>query len=381
MGAENAPQSYNIRKIIEVPLATQPYRVYVGAHTLGNFPQWLRAVAPEITRVLIVADHNTGSPFGIALRDALNQSGIRAGLQLIGQGEAAKSLDTVRDVWLALSLAGAARDSAAIALGGGVVGDVTGFAAATYMRGIPLIQVPTTLLAQVDSAIGGKTGINFRIEDEGLLIKNLLGAFHQPRAVLADVALLQTLPDRHYRSGLAEVIKYGAIMDEAFFDHVAETLPEILERNQDLLIEIVAHCCALKARVVSADERETSGYRSILNFGHTYGHAIESLDMTGITHGEAVAKGMVAAAKTAELLALCDPSVVERIIDVVRRAGFDPRFPDLDLHAVLSAMERDKKVRGGQLTLVLPTRLGEVRLVRDVSSSALREAMVWCQSL
>ena len=290
-----------------------------------------------------------------SLRDAAFQP---AAIQ-IPDGEEHKNL-----AWLALLYdklvdAGIERDGAVIALGGGVVGDLAGFAAATYLRGVPCVQVPTTLLAQVDSAIGGKTGINH------VAGKNLIGAFAQPRFVLADVETLRTLPRRELTAGLAEVIKYGIIFDPELFALIEHELPAIQRLDRDLLVRIVRTSCALKALVVAEDETE-GGYRAVLNFGHTVAHGLESLtEYKQYLHGEAVAIGMVAAARVSRRLGLCDDAVYQRIRSLLERCGLPTEVPaDLRGGPLALAMRTDKKARGGAIKFVCVEAIGKTRFER-----------------
>jgi 3-dehydroquinate synthase len=262
------------------------------------------------------------------------------------------------------------RKSTLIALGGGVIGDVTGFAAAIYQRGIPFIQVPTSLVAQVDSSVGGKTGID---HPKG---KNLIGAFNQPRAVLIDPMTLKTLPEREWLAGLAEVIKYGIIADETFFGYLESNMNRIINLDQDAAATIVKRSCEIKAEVVSKDERE-SDRRRILNFGHTIGHALESLaGYRGLIHGEAVGIGMVQEASLARHLGLCDQDTVDRISSLVRAASLPSAMPRVTFSSLWTAMQLDKKVSDGTVYCVLPERIGAVKIM-PLEKDAMRD---WFQS-
>jgi 3-dehydroquinate synthase len=249
------------------------------------------------------------------------------------------------------------RSSTLLALGGGVIGDLTGFAAAIYQRGIPFVQVPTSLVAQVDSSVGGKTGVD---HPKG---KNLIGAFNQPRAVLIDPATLDTLPPREWIAGLAEVIKYGVIEDEAFFDYLERHIAPLLKLEEGPVAQIVKRSCEIKAQVVSEDEREADR-RRILNFGHTIGHALESLGgYRGLIHGEAVATGMLYEADLARYLGYCDQDVVTRLRVLLEAAGFSTDLPRVTFNALWNAMQQDKKVLAGTVYCVVPERIGSVRIV------------------
>lgn len=284
---------------------------------------------------------------------------------LLDDRESAKRLASVEHVCRALAQGGADRNSVVIALGGGVVGDVAGFAAASYMRGIRLVQVPTTFLAQVDSSIGGKTGVNL---PEG---KNLVGAFHQPRLVITDPKLLRTLPPRQFRAGLYETIKYGVIGDEMLFRFLERQLSDVLRQRPAPLRWVLERCIRAKAEVVSADERER-GLREILNFGHTFGHALEAAtNYRTFLHGEAVGWGMMAAARLSVLMKLLASTEEERIANLVRRVGPLPKLPRINPARMVELMLADKKARGGRLRLVLARKVGAVETVDDVPQEAV----------
>jgi 3-dehydroquinate synthase len=269
-------------------------------------------------------------------------------------GERTKTLSTIAKILDVLARHKFERQSLLLALGGGVIGDVTGFAAAIYQRGIPFVQVPTTLVAQVDSSVGGKTGVDHRLG------KNLIGAFYQPRAVLIDPCTLRTLPRREWVAGLAEVIKYGIIAEEGFFAFLEQEISALLKLKDEPVIHAITRSCEIKARVVVADERE-SDRRRILNYGHTIGHALESLaGYHGLIHGEAVGIGLVQEADVACYMGLCGRDVVERIRSLVQRAGLSEQIPRASFTSLWGAMQHDKKVIGGQVIGVWPVRIGEV---------------------
>jgi 3-dehydroquinate synthase len=290
---------------------------------------------------------------GAALR-SLKRAGYEARLLVLSGGERGKTLRAVSGILDELAAARFERGSSLVALGGGVVGDVAGFAAALYVRGIPFVQVPTTLVAQVDSSVGGKTGVNHRLG------KNLIGAFHQPRAVLIDPATLTSLPPREWTAGLAEVIKYGVIADESFFAFLERQMPAIRKMDEEPVLRLIARSCEIKAEVVGADERE-SDRRRILNYGHTIGHALEALGRyRALLHGEAVAIGMVQEADLARHLGLCSDEVVARQRALVREAGLPDRAPAVSFVELWAAMQHDKKVAQGRVHCVLPRHIGEV---------------------
>jgi 3-dehydroquinate synthase len=273
-------------------------------------------------------------------------------------------------LWEKMLEIGADRKSVVVAVGGGVVGDLAGFIAATYARGVRFFQVPTSLLAQVDSSVGGKVGINL----PGA--KNMVGAFLQPMGVLIDTATLETLDQRQYRAGLGEVVKYGVILDAGLFEYLEANAAALADRDHDVLRRVIARCCRLKADVVQQDERETSGLRAMLNYGHTFGHALEALCGYGeLLHGEAVAVGMLCASRLAERLGRVDARLTERQAALLAALGLATDMPPLEADAILQTMMHDKKVEHGRLRFVLPTRLGHVELVGDVDPADVREAL------
>ncbi len=287
----------------------------------------------------------------------------------IGDGETFKTLDTYATILDALVDKRHNRSTTVVALGGGVVGDVAGFAAATYQRGVGLVQIPTTLLSLVDSSVGGKTAVNHPAG------KNLIGAFYQPRAVIADVAVLATLPEREFRAGLAEVIKYGVIADEGFFAWLESNIGGLLERDPARLVHAIRRSCEIKAEVVAEDERE-QGRRMILNFGHTFGHAIEAVTAyRRYLHGEAVALGMVMAMDLSARLGRCDPRDTERLHRLIHRAEAVPAASQIDGQALLDAMGMDKKVRDGRLRFIVCDGIGRVSVTDDVPAPLLRQTI------
>ena len=288
---------------------------------------------------------------------------------LLPDGERFKHVGTVGRVYDALVRAQADRGSAIVAIGGGVLGDIAGFAAATFLRGIPFVQVPTTLLAQVDSAIGGKVGVNHPMG------KNLIGAFHQPAAVLIDPALLVTLPRREFRAGLYEVVKYGMIASRPLFERISTDMDALFGREAAALVPAIAECCAIKAAIVESDERE-SGPRRVLNFGHTVGHALEAVTKyRRFRHGEAVAYGMLAAAHLGVVRGVMPEPDRGALADVIRKMGPLPAVADLDAGQVVEAAGRDKKVVAGRLHFVLPGPIGSTQIATDVTSAELHRAL------
>jgi 3-dehydroquinate synthase len=334
----------------------------------------IREVAPAY-RYAVITDSNVQPLYGNSLKAQFDPNTID--VLTIPAGETSKT----REMWSTLTdrmlISGFGRDSAIIALGGGVVGDLAGFVAATFMRGIPVVQIPTTLLAMIDSSIGGKTGIDTPAG------KNLVGAFHHPAGVLIDPQVLDTLPLREFRAGIAEVIKYGVIADEAYFAQVATALPELVsakERNSDRLRSIIVRSIEIKTDVVSRDERET-GLRKILNFGHTIGHAVELISGYSLLHGETVAIGMALESTAAERIGVAQPGTAAEVTRVIKLAGLPTTLPSgFELGAVLEAMRSDKKRRSGKTMFSIPLRIGsmagsESGWTVSVSDDQLREVL------
>ena len=352
---------------IAVKAASGKYSVVCGDGVLRNLPR-------EIARLGDFSSvHVVSSPKAWRAVKKLVPSRLGAGrvihTHLFNDAESAKTLHSVETIARSLSRAGADRKALVLAVGGGMVGDVAGFAAATYLRGIALVQVPTTLLAQVDSAIGGKTGVNL---PEG---KNLVGAFYPPRAVLSDVRTLASLPEREFRGGLAEVIKYGVIYDAKLFAYLETNLEKALRRDARALAYIIPRCAEIKALVVSRDERE-SGLREILNFGHTFGHALESVTRYRVyQHGEAVALGMMAAALLGYAAGITPERDAARVIALSRRIGPLPAWPKVSVSELIAAMRSDKKTYGGRIRFVLSPGIGKARSYDTISEELLRRVL------
>ncbi|MDB6122048.1 MAG: 3-dehydroquinate synthase [Pedosphaera sp.] len=348
-------------RMVKVPLGTRSYNILIDRNLLKS----LGAECAKLNlgqRCAIISDSNVAPLFAKAAQRSLAKAGFDSVLITVPAGETAKSLKTVQLCYDQLAQHRLERKSFIIALGGGVVGDLAGFVAATYLRGIPFVQVPTTLLAHVDSSVGGKVGINLKAG------KNLVGAFYQPRLVLCDLDTLKTLPEREYRAGLAEVIKYGIIYDASLFDQLERDLPKLLKRNPKTLSDVIGRCCEIKADVVGQDETE-SGLRAILNFGHTIGHGLEAISGYGkYLHGEAISIGQVAAAKlSAQLLGLPEFEVI-RIRDLFQRAGLpvQVKLNPAQLNRLLDAMKLDKKVSAGEIKFVLARTIGKVEFGQKV---------------
>ncbi len=346
---------------LTVDLGERSYPIFIGSGLLGGGFDLGGYVAGD--DCLVVSNETVAPLYLDALLADLGDKRVAA--ISLPDGEAYKNVATVESVLDRLVDGGANRDTTLIALGGGVVGDITGFAAACYMRGVAFIQVPTTLLAQVDSSVGGKTGVNHA---RG---KNLIGAFHQPRVVLIDTDTLATLPDRELRAGLAEVIKYGAIADIDFFAWLEDNAEKLLQKDADALAHAIRRCCELKAEFVADDERE-AGRRALLNFGHTFGHAIEHCQGYGDwLHGEAVAAGMVMAAELSKL----PREEQDRLRALIERVGLPVRPPSIGADRLLAAMGLDKKVRAKRLRFVLLDELGAARLDAEYDAERLQKIL------
>ncbi len=357
-------------RVVKVPLADRTYRILIGR---GLLPQLGAECAKHAlgSRCAVITDRNVAKFYADAALKSLVSAGFDPVLITVPAGETSKSLEMASRCFERLAAARLERKSFVVALGGGVIGDLAGFVAAAYLRGIPFVQVPTTLLAQVDSSVGGKVGVNLPAG------KNLVGAFYQPSFVFCDLSTLDTLPKREFCAGLGEVIKYGIIFDAAFFRRLEKDLESLMAREEGVLAAIVSRCCAIKAHVVAHDEKE-SGLRAILNFGHTIGHALEAVSGYGrFLHGEAISIGQVAAAHvSASQLGLAQ-SHVERIGTLLARAGLPTtvRLGRSQVEKLLAAMRLDKKVSEGEVRFVLAKRIGEVEHGQPVPGAALRAAL------
>jgi len=353
-------------KVIQVRHAGGEYPVYVGHGLLGMTSILDRHLEG---RVLLVSDENVARLYAEKLRPMLSRLSHKRKL-VLPPGEEHKTVEHWHSILDSLVELKAQRDATVLALGGGVVGDMSGYAAASYMRGVNVVQLPTTLLAQVDAAVGGKTGVNHA---QG---KNLIGAFHQPTAVIADLDTLQTLDDRDYRAGLAEVVKYGAIRDPGFFAWLDANAEALAARVPDSLLEAVYQSIGNKAEVVAADEQE-AGQRALLNFGHTFGHALETFThYQRYRHGEAVAIGMVLAARLSEILGRCPPGTADRLEKLLQRLGLETKLPaDADTDRLLNLMRLDKKNRADQIRLILLDDIGRASIT-PCPADDIREVLV-----
>jgi len=355
---------------ISVSLGDRSYEIVVGSGIIG-------ALGEEMVRLkfgpkmMLITSHAVWPLYGKIVQESLTKRSFKVATCLLNDDEEAKSLQTVTAVIDDLLENGLDRSSAIVAVGGGVVGDIAGFAAATYMRGIPYVQVPTTLLAQIDSSVGGKTGVNRP------KAKNLVGAFHQPKLVWTDVSTLATLPERELRSGMAEATKYSIIADPSLSELLTANAESLSKIPFDVLVEIVSRCCSIKAGIVEKDEKE-HGIRSILNYGHTVGHALESLtDYTTYTHGEAIAIGMIAAARISRDIGATGPETVQQHESMIRAFGLPDVFPrSISPESILKEITGDKKRMAGRARWILPRKIGEVFVTSDVPTDVVLGTLV-----
>jgi 3-dehydroquinate synthase len=353
---------------VHVSLGARSYSIDIERGALSHVGRVLKSLKAG-SLVAVVTDSNVGPLYAAAVTSALAAAGFTSRVFTVAAGERSKSIAALKELWDGFVALDMDRDSTVVALGGGVVGDLAGFAAATYMRGIRCVQLPTTMLACVDSSVGGKTAIDL---ESG---KNLVGAFHQPQAVLIDPSVLDTLPRRELRAGLSEVIKAAVSMDEPFFAWLETNIAKLLNLDPDAAAEAIRRCCELKARVVALDERE-SDQRAILNYGHTVGHALETVKRyEELLHGEAVAVGMVVASRVAEKLKVVASDVTTRQKTLLESAGLPTMIEGPATSDILKTMRHDKKTRGGELTMVLPVRIGQVKVVKDVDPEVIRQAL------
>ncbi|WP_312282895.1 3-dehydroquinate synthase [Pseudescherichia sp.] len=357
---------------ITVTLGERSYPITIAAGLFNDPASFLPLKSGD--QVMLVTNETLAPLYLEKIRHVLEQAGVRVDSVVLPDGEQYKSLTVLDTVFTALLQKPHGRDTTLVALGGGVVGDLTGFAAASYQRGVRFIQVPTTLLSQVDSSVGGKTAVNHPLG------KNMIGAFYQPASVVVDLDCLATLPARELSSGLAEVIKYGIILDAAFFSWLEENLDALLRLDGPTMAYCIRRCCELKAEVVAADERET-GLRALLNLGHTFGHAIEAeMGYGNWLHGEAVAAGMVMAARAAERLGQFSRDDTQRIITLLTRAGLPVNGPrEMSAEAYIPHMLRDKKVLAGEMRLVLPLAIGKSEVRGGVPHDVVLGAIADCQ--
>ncbi len=319
-------------------------------------------------KTFLITDSNVNKYQAKECINDLKANGHEVYTYVFQAGESAKNLETIEDIYTMLLEQNADRSSTLLALGGGVVGDITGFVAATYLRGINFVQIPTTILSQADSSVGGKVGVDFNGE------KNIIGAFYQPKLVYINVNSIRTLPKREISAGLAEVIKHGIIRDADFYDYVSDNIDKVFNFDNDVLLNIAKQDCIIKGKVVEADEKE-AGIRAILNFGHTFGHAIESAYDFTLLHGECVSLGIIAAFNMAVLLNLAVQKDADKVAVTLTKAGLPIKLPDIDVKKVYSHMLHDKKMKAGKLKFVLPKKIGEVEMYTTDDENLIREVL------
>lgn len=352
---------------IQVNLGERSYPIYIGQSLMSDSETLSRYLLKK--RILIVTNETVAPLYLNQVQDTMASFGEVYSV-ILPDGEQFKDLRHLDAIFSALLQRNYGRDSVLVALGGGVIGDMTGFAAACYQRGIDFIQIPTTLLSQVDSSVGGKTAVNHPLG------KNMIGAFYQPQIVIIDTDCLKTLPAREFAAGMAEVIKYGIMWDAEFFQWLEDNVQALKSLDTQALVYVISRCCEIKADVVSQDETE-QGVRALLNLGHTFGHAIEAeMGYGNWLHGEAVAAGTVLAAQTAKSLGLVDESIVRRIVQLFQAFDLPVKAPEsMDFDSFIQHMRRDKKVLGGQIRLVLPTAIGRAEVFSQVSESTLEQVI------
>lgn len=340
--------------------ADRGYDIQIGRGLLGGAAERC-ASCTALHHVIVITDDNVAALYGQTVHQQFVDAGVASHLLTVPAGEGSKSIEMAKRLWQAVLAAGATRQSTIVAVGGGMVGDLAGFIAASFARGLDFIQIPTTLLAQVDSSVGGKVAINL----PGA--KNMVGFYWQPKLVIADLDALDTLPQREFVSGLAEVIKYGVIADAALFEQLESAAPAILAKDKAVLAQIVARCCQIKADVVGEDERETSGRRAILNYGHTIGHALESVCGYGeLLHGEAIAIGMHCAAQLAAQRQMVSAEFVQRQRALLAAFDLPTSAPAIDPTSLFAAVSNDKKADASGVRFILPTELGRVQFVEGI---------------
>ncbi len=352
---------------IKVELGSNSYPIYIGSGLLTRTGDWLKELGFS-GKLVIITDPTVKRLYDGTLSQSLTKDGFAVVTLLVPEGEEYKSLETAGRLYHELTNSYAERGTPFLALGGGVIGDLTGFVAATYMRGVPLVQIPTTLLAQVDSSIGGKTAVN---HDQ---LKNKIGVFYQPRLVIADIDTLKTLPARELANGLAEVIKSAAIGNKEFFAYLENNIEKVKSLDKGVLEEVVSQTVKIKAGVVEKDEKDT-GLRNILNYGHTIGHAIESASDFKVAHGQAIAIGMVAAARISNRLGILDSHEVARLKGLIEKASLPTEMPDLKLDEIMQNMKHDKKVTQEKIKFVLLKSIGNAFVTEEATSELVEKVL------
>lgn len=353
---------------VKPELREKGYEIRVGSNIFKHFVEELVGLKPGC-QVLLLTNDSIYDLYGLKIREMLTERGLEVLVYLVPDGEEYKSWQEAEKILTTMLNAGFHRDGVVLALGGGVIGDLAGFVAAVYQRGIDLVQLPTSLLAQVDSSVGGKVAVNHSLG------KNMIGAFYHPLGVWSDLETLKTLPEREWNAGLAEVVKYGVIWDSGFFELLEKNIDKLKKREPELTHQIIVRCCEIKAEIVSKDQKE-QGLRTILNFGHTIGHALEKLtDYKVYRHGEAVAIGMAWAAKLAFNIGMCSLLVQERLEGLLKAIGLPFTLPDVRPDDILDTIFLDKKVRGKELVFVLPREISRVEVIKGISPELVRKIL------
>jgi len=355
-------------RTVRVDLNENSYDIHIGAGLLKETGRLL-SEHDLCKKAVVITDTDIDRLYGDILEHSLSERGLSASRIVIPPGESMKSLETAGELYGKMAGVFAERGTPVLALGGGVIGDLAGFVAATYMRGVPFIQIPTTLLAQVDSSIGGKVAV-----DHGKL-KNIIGSFYQPKLTITDISLVKSLRKRDIGNGLAEIIKQAVILDEPFFGYLEEEIERIYALDDERLGYVVFRSAEIKARIVGEDERDT-GRRNILNFGHTIGHALETVSNFKLSHGEAVSIGMTAAGRISLKLGMPDAAGLKRLTDLLRRAGLPTQLPDLSIEAILEAIQHDKKISKGKLKFVVLQSIGNAAISDAVTLDMIKESLL-----
>ena len=353
---------------VRVELGSNSYEIHIGSGLLSQAGHQLKE-GGFTGKLVMVTVPIVKRLYGDALKRHLSGEDFKVNILQVPDGEEQKSLETAGRLYNELTDLHTERATPILALGGGVIGDLTGFVAATYLRGLPFVQIPTTLLAQVDSSIGGKVAVNYG------RLKNIIGAFYQPRLVISDITTLSSLTPRELSDGLAEIIKYAVIKNGGLFAYLEENLEKIKSLDAEVLEEVVFQSAKIKAEVVEKDEKDLS-LRNILNYGHTVGHAIETVSDFEIEHGRAVAIGMLAAARISNKLGIFDKGELNRLRDIIKRAGLPTEIPDFKIEGIMQAMKHDKKILKGRVRFILPKSIGEVFITDEVSSSLVKSVLV-----
>jgi 3-dehydroquinate synthase len=354
-------------KIIDVKPGQNSYSIIIGAGILAQTGEKLKELSLK-DKAVIITNPTVNKLYGAIVKQSLRDAGFKTTTLSVADGEEFKTLESAGKLYEQLAEWGAERSTAILALGGGVIGDLAGFVAATYMRGVPLVQIPTTLLAQCDSSIGGKTAVDYKH------LKNEIGTFYQPKMTISDVTTLKSLPEKEFTGGLAEVIKHAVIKDEKFFSYLETNLDRLKSLDNNVLEAVVAKSARIKVGFVEQDAKDT-GIRNILNFGHTVGHAVESVSHFQVSHGQGVSIGMTAAAGIAVQMELMDKENAVRLEKLLKKAGLPTKLPQMEVKQVMQMMRYDKKVQGGKIRFVLPRAIGQVFITDEMSPAVIEKVL------